>query len=91
MLLLSRSAAFEYLSNVLVVEITTSIRGIPQEVGLGHREGLRHRCVANFDNLHSIPRALLQKRVGALSLSRLAEVRRALGYAIGWPELTLSQ
>ena len=34
-LLLSRTSAFEYLQKVLVVEVTTRIRGIPQEVLLG--------------------------------------------------------
>ncbi len=90
-LLLSRDAAYDFLNNVLAVEITTRVRGIPQEVTLGSREGLPRRCVANFDNLHSVHRPDLQRPIGALSRSRIAEVKRALGYALGWPELTLPE
>jgi mRNA interferase MazF len=88
-LLLSRDAAYEFLNNVLAAEVTTTVRGIPQEVALGPREGLPRRCVANFDSLHAVPRAALQCRACSLPRSRIAEVKRALGCAVGWPELTL--
>jgi mRNA interferase MazF len=89
-LLLSRDAAYEYLTNVLVAEVTTTVRRIPQEVRLGSAEGLPRRCVANFDNLHTVPLFALEARLGILSRGRVWEVKRALGYAVGWPELTLS-
>jgi mRNA interferase MazF len=86
-LLLSRDAAYAYLSRVLAVEITATIRDIPVELPLGRAEGLARRSVANFDNLRAIPKAWLETRLGHLSSSRLPEVRRALGFALGWPEL----
>ncbi len=52
-LLLTRTPAYEYLAKVIVAEITTTLRGIPQEVSLGPREGLGHRSVANLDNISS--------------------------------------
>ena len=39
-LLLTRSAAYAYLNKAIVAEITTIIRGIPQEVPVGEPEGL---------------------------------------------------
>lgn len=90
-MLLTRDLACEFLNNVLAVEITTTVRGIPQEVQLGRREGLPRRCVANFDNLHSVHRTSLQRRIGSLARGRVGEVKRALGYALGWPELTLPE
>ena len=86
-LLLSRTPAFQYLSNVIVAEITTTVRDIPQEVPLGHSEGLRQPSVANFDNVHVVPKSCLGDLVGVLSPAREREVKRALGYALGWPEL----
>lgn len=88
-MLLSRDAAYEFLNNVLAVEVTTTVRGIPQELTLGAPEGLPRRCVANFDSLHAVHRAALKKRIGSLRGSRVAEAKRALGYALGWPELVL--
>ena len=46
-LLLARTSAMAYLSRVLAVEVTTTVRAIPQEVSLGPREGLTRRCVAS--------------------------------------------
>jgi mRNA interferase MazF len=87
-LLLSRSSAFGYLSRVLVAEVTTTIRTIPQEVALGRREGLPRACVANLDALRTIPRECIEAPVGKLSAKRHVEVKRALGHVLHWPELT---
>ena len=86
-LLLSRTPAYRYLAKVIVAEVIGTIREIPQEVGMGPREGLPHTCVANLDNLHVVPKARLGDRIGFLSTARHLEVKRALGYALGWPEL----
>ena len=87
-LLLTRSAAYAYLNKAIVAEITTNIRGIPQEVPVGEPEGLVP-SVVNFDNLHVVAKRLLSSRVGALAVSREREVKRALGYALDWAELKM--
>lgn len=87
-LLLSRSPAFEYLGRVLAAEVTTTIRGIPQEVKLGKREGLPRACVANLDAVRSVPVQALESRAGRLASARHVEVKRALGHVLHWPELT---
>jgi mRNA-degrading endonuclease toxin of MazEF toxin-antitoxin module len=74
---------------VLVAEITTRVRGIPQEVPLGKREGLARACVANLDTLRPIERSLIGDRLGILASSRHREVKRALGYALDWAELKI--
>ena len=86
-LLLSRNDAYRYLSKFVVAEITTTIRAIPVEVRLGSREGLPSPCVANLDNLRTAARQWLDSRAGSLAPSRHNEVKRALGYALGWDEL----
>lgn len=86
-LLLSRDDAYSYLNKFIVAEITTVIRGIPVEVPLGVREGLPKACVVNCDNLRTVSRQALRERVSVLPERRLAEVKRAVGYAFGWKEL----
>ncbi len=86
-LLLSRTPAFEYLNKIIVSEITTTIRGIPQEVPLGEREGLGRPSVANLDNIHVVAKTRLDELIGTLDAARSREVKRALGYALDWPEL----
>jgi len=86
-LLLSRSAAYEYLTRVIVAEVTTTIRGIPQEVTLGRAEGLRDRSVANLDAIHVVVKGRLERRMGELADRRIDDVKRALGYVFDFPEL----
>jgi mRNA interferase MazF len=86
-LLLSRNDAYQYLSKFIVAEITTTIRGIPVEVRLGRREGLPSTCVANLDNIRTAARQSLESRAGTLAPPRHKEVKRALGYALGWDAL----
>jgi mRNA interferase MazF len=86
-LLLTRGAGYGYLNKAIVVEITTTIRAIPQELPVGSAEGLPVDSVANFDNVHVVPLRCLSARLGAVSRRRIPEVKRALGYALDWPEL----
>jgi mRNA interferase MazF len=88
-LLISRDGAYDYLARVMIVEVTTTIRNIPVELSLGRHEGMRQRSVANFDNLHVVPKRALVSRIGALGPGRIPEAMRALGYALDWPALKL--
>jgi mRNA interferase MazF len=86
-LLLSRNEAYSYLNKFVAVEVTFTIRRIAVEVPLGQSEGLPAKCVANCDNIRTVPRSSLTKRIGQLPPRRHAEVKRALGHALAWDEL----
>jgi mRNA interferase MazF len=86
-LLLSRSGAYDYLNKFLAVEITSTVRGIAVEVPLGRPEGLSQRCVANCDNIRTVSRSALVKRIGQLAPRRVPELKRAVGHALAWDEL----
>lgn len=86
-LLLTRASAYEYLNKVIVAEVTTTVRGIAQEIAIGASEGLRAPSVVNLDNIHVVPKSILGRRIGSLARPRHIEVKRALGHALGWPEL----
>lgn len=86
-LLLTRTSAYGYLNKVIVAEVTTTFREIAQEIELGPTEGLKSPSVANLDNIHVIPKALIGPRLGEVASDRQREVKRALGYALGWAEL----
>lgn len=87
-LLLGRNSWFAYLDRVLVAEVTTTIRGIPQEVSLGRPDGLGRACVANLDTARTIPRTAIDVQIGRLAHGRHVDVKRALGHVLEWPELT---
>jgi len=86
-LLLTRTAAYAYLNKVIIAEVTSTVRGIPQEVAFGEPEGLPRASVVNQDNMHVVPKDLIGAQIGALASSRQREIKRALGYVLDWPEM----
>lgn len=65
------------------MQATTTVRGIPQEVPLSPADGLPKDCVANMDNIQTISKALLTNLVTHLSDAKMAQIRRAIIYALG--------
>jgi mRNA interferase MazF len=86
-LLSSRDDAYPVLNKFVAAEITATIRSIPIEVRLGSTEGMPKQCVVNCDNLRTISKVHLVKKISKLSSKRLHEVKRAIGYAWAWEEL----
>ena len=86
-LVLTRSSGYAYLNKILIAEVTATIRNIPQEVAVGKHEGLSRSSVVNFDSIHVVPKTSLGKRIGSVAPERHREIKRALGYALDWPEL----
>ncbi len=79
---------YGYLSKFIAVEVKWNIRQIAAEAPLGQDEGLPQPCVANCDNIRVVPKVSLTKRAGQLAPERWVEVKRAVGAAFGWRELT---
>ena len=52
--------------------------------------GSRSRIVAggDGDNLHTVAKRRLTKRAGSLRSTRAVDIKRALGHALGWLELS---
>lgn len=80
--LVSRDAAYTVRASVTVIEVSTTIRGIPTEVPLGKRDGLPKRCVANADSLATIPKVWLESRIGSLRAEQSDAVDSALRFAL---------
>lgn len=83
-LVLTRESALDYLHEVTVAPLTSTVRGIPTEVVLGPSDGLERDCAVNLDHLQTVPTARLGARVAVLGARRMAEVRSALLFALGW-------
>jgi len=83
-LIVSRDATLSVRSRVTVAPVTRTMRGIRSEVALGRAHGLRAACVANCDNLQTIPKtAIGPRRLGKLPAMELASLDRALRFALG--------
>lgn len=81
--LLSRDSAYAVRAKITVAPVTSRIRNIPSEVGLGRREGLPRACVANLDSIATIGKARLRQFVAILSAERVRELDAAICFALG--------
>jgi mRNA interferase MazF len=84
-LVLTRDSALEFLGEVTVAPVTTSIRDIPSEVVLTEADGLPRDCAVNLDHVQTVSRAKLGPLVATLRPTKLREVRSALLFALGFP------
>ena len=81
--LVSRDIAYLVRTNVTAVGVTTRIRNLDTEVPLGTREGLPKRCVANADNLHTLPKSMLEARIGVLGSDKARALDEAIKLSLG--------
>lgn len=80
---LTRSAAIDVLVAVTCAPITRTARGIQSEVEVGPEHGLPEAGVITCDIVITIPKVRLDSNpVGALSLSKQAELDQALRFAL---------
>ncbi|MBF0329454.1 MAG: type II toxin-antitoxin system PemK/MazF family toxin [Nitrospirae bacterium] len=80
--LLSRDEAYAVRNAVTVAEVTKTIRGIPVEVPLGVEDGLPKKCVANLDTIMTIRKELLIERIALLKSKKIAEIQKAVKFAL---------
>lgn len=84
-LILTRDSALEFLDDVTVAPVTTTIRDIPSEVLLTDADGLPRHCAVNLDHVQTVSKARIGAVIATLRSSRMAEVRSALLFATGFP------
>ena len=80
--LISRDSAYAVRASVTVVEVSTTVRGIPSEVALGKRDGLPKSCAANADSLVTIPKTWLDERIAPLRSEKLQALDAALKFSL---------
>jgi mRNA interferase MazF len=83
-LILTRDSVLEYLGEVTVAPITSTVRDIPSEVALGTADGMPRECAVNLDHVQTVARNRLGALVATLPQRRMAEVREALLFALGF-------
>jgi len=69
-------------STLVCAPVFTNGEGLSTQVAVGPEEGMKHPSCIMCDNLVSLRKADLTHYVGSLSLSKLAELNRALKMAL---------
>lgn len=81
-LLISRDRAYVTRRSVTIAPITSRIRGLPVEVPVGPADGLSRPSVVNLDDIATVRKATLERRIAQLSSEKMAEVERAIKFAL---------
>jgi mRNA interferase MazF len=81
-LILTRDSVLEYLGEVTIAPITTTVRNIPSEVFLSKADGLPQDCAVNCDHLQTVSKKKIGPLITSLLPSKMTEVGRAIRFAL---------
>jgi mRNA interferase MazF len=83
--ILTRDAVVQSIGSIVVALVTRTVRQLPTEVVLGRQQGLPVRCVANLDNILTVPRERLTRLMGACNAAKIDELNQAIKAALDVP------
>jgi mRNA interferase MazF len=83
-LILTRDSALEFLGEVTIAPITTTIRDIPSEVLLTKVDGMPRDCAINFDHLQTVSKGKIGSLIATLSPSKMQQMRPCVLFALGF-------
>ena len=80
--ILTRNSILEYLGEVTIAPVTSTIRDIPSEVLLSRLDGMHNDCAINCDHLQTVSKSNVGSMITSLSKEKLSEVRDAINFAL---------
>ena len=81
-LILTRNSVLEYLGEVTIAPITTTIRDIPSEVFLSKFDDMPRDCTINFDHIQTVSKGKVGSLITTLSPQKKGQVRQAVLFAL---------
>ena len=81
-LILTRDSVLEYLGEVTIAPITSTIRDIPSEIYLSSQDGMPRDCAINCDHLQTVAKGRIGSLITTLSSDKLKEVSNAIYFAL---------
>ena len=81
-LILTRTSVIDYLGEVTIAPITSTIRDIPSEVPLSTVDGMPQECAVNLDLIQTVSKGKIGGLITELPLEKLSYVRQALSFAL---------
>lgn len=82
--ILTRDSALEFLGEVTVAPVTSTIREIPTEVLLTKEDGMPRDCAVNLDHIQTVSKGKISALITTLSSAKMSELRSALLFALGF-------
>ena len=82
--ILTRNSALNFLGEVTIAPITSTIRDIPTEVILDQKDGMKTLSAINLDHIQTVSKGKIGAYISKLSDSKLDEIKPALLFALGF-------
>lgn len=82
--ILTRDSALEFLGQVTVAPITSTVRDIPSEVLLTKADDLLQDCAVNLDHIQTVSKGKIGSLITTLSPRKILELRSSLLFALGF-------
>jgi len=82
--ILTRDSALDFLGEVTVAPITSTIRDIPTEVLLTKEDGMPRDCAVNLDHIQTVSKGKIGPLMITLNPMKMSELRSALLFASGF-------
>ena len=79
---LTRDSIIEYLGEVTVAPITSTIRDIPTEVVLTKADGVPKDCAINCDHIQTVAKGKIGPIITILAPDKLDQLRTAVAFAL---------
>ncbi|MBF0234094.1 MAG: type II toxin-antitoxin system PemK/MazF family toxin [Desulfamplus sp.] len=81
-LILTRNSIIEYLGEVTVAPITSTIRDIPSEVFLSTDDGMLNDCAVNCDHIQTVSKGKIDGLITTLPAKKMTQVGNAIKFAL---------
>jgi mRNA interferase MazF len=81
-LILTRNLILDYLGEVTVAPITSTVRDIPSEVFLSRTDGMQRDCAVNCDHLQTVSKGKIGPLITSLPPEKMASVGQAIRFAL---------
>lgn len=80
--ILTRDSALDFLGEVTIAPITSTVRDIPSEVLLTTGDGMARDCTVNLDHLQTVPKGNIGSLITTLNREKLRGIGEALSFAL---------
>lgn len=81
-LILTRNSIIEYLGEVTVAPVKTTIREIPSEVFLSKDDGMKRDCAVNCDHIQTVSKAKVGSIITTLTDDKMKKVGDAISFSL---------
>ena len=81
-LILTRTSAIEYLGELTVAPITSTIRDIPSEALLTKDDGMSKECAVNLDHVQTVSISKIGAKITELAPNKMSDVTHAISFAL---------